>query len=177
MKMKGFAVIGLLVLGCSFAAAGSWTFNFGGDFCDYLQINNNNTDGVAGIPVNGPVYEGFHILSVCGLSYNATVSGFGPYTLPKGVTFIGYKVVVSKGVVFGDNIYDAFSDAYTGEQWTLATALTCLTGPPKKNNKDWWIGVASFSNFVFGDNAGPLFCGPMVPGKHGKLLTTGQLAK
>jgi len=175
---KSLMVLGVLVLACGFAAAGNWTFGFnsvyGGIYCNYEQLDNNNVYGVAG--VDSAVIEGFDNLSVCGLSYNATVDGFMPYTLPKGVTFLGYKVVVSKGAVYGDSIYDAFSDAYTGEQWTVATGLACSTKPAKKN-KDWWMGVASFSNFVFGDNAGPLSCSIPAAGKHNHLLTTGKSAK
>jgi len=177
---KSLMVVGLLVLACGLASAGSWTFGFlsaagGGPYCNYEQINNNNVDGVAGLS-NGAVYEGFDNLSACGLSYNATIDGYGPYTLPKGVTFAGYKVVVSKGAVYGDNIYDAFSEAYTGEQWTVATSLAASTKPPAKN-KDWWIGVASFSNFVFGDNAGQLTTTLPAAGKHNGLLTTGHSAR
>jgi len=174
---KSFLVLGMVVLACSLASAGSWSFGFlsvdgGGPYCNFEQINNNNTDGVAGL-AGGAVYEGFDNLSACGVSYNATISGYGPYSLPKGVTFAGAKVTVTKGAVYGDNIYDAFSDAYTGEQWTVATALACSTKPPAKN-KDWWIGVASFSDFVFGDNAGPLSCTLPSAGHHNGLLTTGQ---
>jgi hypothetical protein len=181
MKIKGLAVITFLLLACSFAAAGNWTFGFtsvyGGLYCNYIVLDNNNVGGVAGIPAGGPVYEGDDILTACGLSYNATVGGFGPYTLPKGVTFYGYKVVVSKGVVYGDNIFDAENLSYTGAQWTVAQALTCSSKPPAKN-KEWWIGVASISSFVFGDNAGPVECNiPRAGGKHLGMMTTGTAAR
>jgi len=180
MKIKAFAVIALLLLAGSFASAGNWSFGFddvyGGLYCNYEQLNNNNTSGVTGIPVNGPVYEGVDNLSPCGLNFNGTISGFGPFTLPKGVTFFGYKVNVTKGVIYGDNVYDAFSGVYTGEQWTVATSLACSSKPLEKN-KDWWIGVASFSNFVFGDNASLLTCTIPAKGKHNGPLITGQKAK
>ena len=178
MKIKGIAIIGLLLLACSFAVAGQWSFGFcgvgGSLYCNFEQINNNNTYGVKGIPVNGPIYEGLDNLNACGLSVNATINGFGPFTLPKGVTFGGYKVYVKKGVIYADNIYDAFSDAYTGEQWTLLTPLTCKT---KKGQPTYWLGIASFSNFVFGDNSNSLSCTIPAKGKHNGLLITGQAAK
>ena len=177
---KSLMVVGLLVLACGLASAGSWSFGFlsvdgGGPYCNFEQINNNDTDGVPGLS-GGAIYEGFDNLSACGVSYNATIDGYGPYTLPKGVTFAGAAVHVTKGAVYGDNIYDAFSESYTGEQWTVATSLSCSkTCAPTKNS--WWIGIASYSNFVFGDNAGPLSCTLPAAGKHNGLLTTGHSAR
>jgi len=178
MKMKGIAVIGLLVLSCSFAVAGNWTFGFGsvygGLYCNWEFLDNDNTQGVAG--VEGAAYEGGDVLTTCGYPLNSTIAGFGPYTLPKGVTFYGYKVTVSKGVAYADDIYDTEALAYTGYQWAVASSLACSTKTAKKN-KDWWIGLASVENFVFGDNAGPVSCTIPAKGKHNGLLTTGQAAK
>ena len=178
---KSLMVLGVLVLACGFAAAGNWTFGFnsvyGGEYCNYEVIDNNNIYGVAGIPAGGPVYEGIdNLVSACGLPYNGTIGGFGPYTLPKGVTFLGYKVAVSKGVVYGDSAYDAEFGYYSGYQWTVATSLACSTKATKKN-KDFWIGLGSFSNFVFADNAGPTGCTIPAAGKHNGLTTTGHAAK
>ena len=159
--------------------AGNWTFGFGsvngGLYCNYEFLDNNNTAGVAG--VDGAAYEGGdNLVIACGYSSNTTIAGFGPYTLPKGVTFAGYKVVVSKGVAYADSLYDTEAGAYTGYQWAVASSLACSTKPAKKN-KDWWIGLASAENFVFGDNAGPVSCTIPAKGKHNGLLTTGQAAK
>ena len=180
MKRRGLAVIAFLLLGCSLAVAGQWAYGFcgvgGSLYCNFEQIDNNNTGGVKGIAANGPIYEGVDNLSVCGLNYNATINGFGPFTLPKGVTFAGATVYVKKGVIYADNIYDAFSESYTGEQWTVATSLSCSkTCAPTKNS--WWIGIASYSNFVFGDNAAALSCSLPAKGKHNGRLITGQATK
>jgi len=179
MKMKGIAVIGLFVLSCSFAAAGQWTFGFGsvngGLYCNYEFLDNNDLGGVAG--VDGAAYEGGeNLVSACGYSTNSDIAGFGPYTLPKGVTFSGYKVTVSKGVAYADDIYDTEALAYTGYQWAVASSLACSTKTVKKN-KDWWIGLASVSGFVFGDNASTLSCYLPAKRKHNGLLITGQPAK
>ena len=168
-----------MVLGCSLAAAGNWTFGFnsayGGLYCNYEILDNNNIYGVAG--VGTAVIEGTdNLINGCGLSYNAVVSGFLPFTLSKGVTFYGYKVTVSKGAVYGDNIYDAEFLDYTGYQWSVATSLTCSTKASKKN-KEWWIGVAGVSGFVFGDNAGPTSCALPAKGNHNHMLTTGKTVK
>jgi len=176
---KSLMVVGLMVLACGFAAAGNWTFGFnsayGGLYCNYEILDNNDVYGVAGL--NGEIIEGTdNLINGCGYSYNAVVDGFLPFSLSKGVTFYGYKVTVSKGAVYGDNIYDASSLAYTGYQWSVASALACSTKASKKN-KDWWIGVAGFSGFVFGDNAGPTSCTIPAKGNHNHLLTTGMAAK
>jgi len=169
---KGLLVCGLLVLACSFASASAWTFGFestgGGLYCNYIQLNNNGFFGP-------DVYQGADNLSACGITLgNATISGFGG-AVPKTA---GLPVVVSKGVIYGDNLYDAFSSyacgcsIFTGYQWTVAQNLVPGKG---KHPKYGWIGMAGSPGYnVFGDNYGYLSTsipGPKTP-THG--TTTGK---
>ena len=63
MKLKTLAAITLVLLGCSFASA--QTFSFfdanGYEFCDYIVITYNS----------GGVVAGYDDLEACGLDYNA----------------------------------------------------------------------------------------------------------
>jgi hypothetical protein len=142
LKLKSLLVITLLVIGCSFASAQTFGFLSAGgigEYCNYEQLTNEGSD----------IYAGVDNLSPCGAEINATVSGFGvsvPKTLAAGLPVTG------KGVVYGDNIYDAFDIAYTGEQWSVFTALHAS----RAIGHYGWIGVASFSGFFAGDNYGYL---------------------
>jgi len=175
LKLKSLAVITLFVLGCSFASA--QTFGFAstnsGLYCNYEQINNTSVLGT-------DVWQGFDNLSPCGITHNATIAGFGG-NLP---TAAGLPVV-GRGVIYGDNLYDAFSSIYTGEQWTVFTLLKCNklnTHTGKFIGNFSWIGIASVSNFVFGDNFGFLSCTHPAAGDKsiergttaGKIANTGR---
>jgi len=170
--MRNVVVITLLVLGCGFASASSWTFGFesgaGGDlYCNYEQFNNNGSFGA-------DVYQGEDNLSACGITLgNATIAGFGGSITAKA----GLPAAL-KGVIYGDNLYDAFSSyacgcsIFTGYQWTVATALKASW------KKYGWLGIAASPGYtVFGDNYGFLTASIPAVGKHNGKLTTGKSAK
>ncbi|MGA2426105.1 MAG: hypothetical protein ABSG07_19035 [Terriglobales bacterium] len=150
MKLKNLAVITLLALACSFASAQSFGFGsavYGYLYCNFEQLTNNyEVTGAWGVTDN---------LSACGIGYNGTGGGFNADAKNFGLPVYG------QGVIYGDNIYDAESQYYTGYQWTVFTDLKCArinkrTGYPE--GRYGWIGIASYSEFVFGDNYGWLMC-------------------
>jgi len=147
MKMKSLAVLTLCVFGCSLGHA--VTFGFAsvghGLYCNYeiLEQLSPNT-----------VWEGLDVLSACGAPVNATIAGVQA-TLTAAGNPAGFHV---DGIQYADNIYDAFALGYTGAQWSVDSALN-------RNSKRYgWIGFASVSGFIFGDNYGYLSC--TIPGKH-----------
>ncbi len=156
MKLKSLAVIALLVLGCSFASAQTFGFESIGHglYCNYE---------VLGI-YSGNVWQGLDVLSSCGAPVNATIAGVSADLSAAGNP-AGFQI--SKGVAYADNIYDAFAEGYTGAQWDVVTATKCSL----KGQKYGWIGFASVSGFVFGDNYGYLDCN--FPGKNGVVATRG----
>src|SRR5271167_4182721 len=136
MKMKSLAVITLLVFGCSFAGAQTFGFESVGHglYCNYEILQN----------VAGNVWQGLDVLTTCGAPLNATIAGVKA-TLTAAGNPAGFHV---DGIQYADNIYDAFSLGYTGAQWSVSSALRC------RNNAYGWIGFASVSGFIFGDNYG-----------------------
>jgi hypothetical protein len=146
MKMKGVLVITLLVLGCSFASAQTFGFVSVGistlNYCNYEVLHQL-------APYD--VWEGSDVLTPCGVSQNATIAG-SSVKLSAKQNPVGFKL---KGVAYADNIYDAFSEAYTGAQWFVITNLECSL------KEFGWIGFASASGVIFGSNYGWLWpCGP-----------------
>ncbi len=154
MKLKSLLVITLLVIGCSFASAQTFGFGTaGGDYlyCNYIQLSN-----VYGAPY--AVWQGTDNLSACGHGYNATVVGVkGGLSKPGNPG--GFAAT---GVTYADNIYDAYSYTLTGVQWDVSQSLKC-TNLGAKKAKEAWIGFASVSGFVFGDNYGTVACS--IPGR------------
>ena len=157
MKTSGLVVITLLALSCSFASAQTFGFESigGGLYCNYEVLQQLTPYGV---------WQGEDVLSACGAPgtpgppANGTIVGLSSnLNLSKSnVNLVG----VIKGVTYADNIYDAFALGYTGAQWDVVTALACASG---KHPKYGWIGFASVSGFVFGENYGYLSC--TIPGK------------
>lgn len=148
MKLKSLAVIALLVLGCSFASAQSYSFGFastgGGQDCNYEQFNNLSALGK-------DVWQGYDNLSACGSSINSTIVGFS-----QSIPYSAGLPVEGAGVMYADDIYDAFAEGYTGAQWLLFTKTKCDKKFP--NGKYGWVGFASVSGIIFGDNYGYLTC-------------------
>jgi len=157
MKFKTVAVITLVVLGSSFASAQAATFYFweaGTDilYCNFLVITYHSNGVVAG-------YE--NTTTYCNNRFNAAVVGFDA-TLPKG----GLPAH-GKGVIVGDAIYDAFADAYTGDQWTLwvSDKYSKIRGGIGYGPYTW-LGVAgTYTGFYFGDNYGWTTPTP-IPSRH-----------
>ncbi len=153
--MKSVLVIALLVLGCSLASA--QTFGFlsveGQDeFCDYEVLQQL-------VPYD--VWQGSDVLSPCNGPVNATIVGVSA-RLSAADNPIGFSL---KGVAYADNIFDAFSESYTGLQLLRITDLKCST------KKYGWVLFASISGEIFGDNYGYLSCN--IPGKNGVVATGG----
>ena len=152
--MKSLLVIALVVIGCSFASASTFGFESTGHglYCNYIIIT----------PFDLAIWQGDDILTVaCGASFNATVVGVSG-GVSKANNPLGFAV---KGVTYADNIYDADAEGYTGAQWDVTENLKC------SEKKLGWMGWASISSFVFGDNYGYLSCN--IPGR-GAVATKGM---
>jgi hypothetical protein len=150
LKLKSLLVITLFVVACSFASAQSFGFGsatYGYEYCNYEQLfYNTDLTGAYGVTDN---------LSACDIGYNGTGGAFVASAKATGLPVSG------SGIIYGDNIYDAESQYYSGYQWTVFSALKCAkinkrTGYP--SGKYGWIGIASVSDYVFGDNYGWLLC-------------------
>jgi hypothetical protein len=157
MDMKSALVATLLVLGCSLASAQTFGFaSVGGDlYCEYEVLQQL-------VPYD--VWQGADNLSGCGVDHNATIVGISA-RLSAAENPARFSV---KGVAYADNIYDAFSESYTGIQIFRITDLKCST------KKYGWVLFASISGEVFGDNYGYLSCN--IPGKNGVVATRGLSA-
>ncbi len=168
MKLKSLAVITLLVIGCSFASAQTFGFESIGHglYCNYEVLQQGALGG-------SDVWQGEDVISTCGAQVNATIAGVFAGLSATGNP-AGFQV--TRGVQYADNIYDAFALEYSGAQWTVVTETKCA-GP--KFPKYGWIGFASVSGFIFGDNYGYLSCN--IPGQNGavasKGLSTGSAAQ
>ncbi len=155
MKLKSLAVLTILVLGCSVGYAQTFGFESVGHglYCNYETLQQLTPYSV---------WQGVDNLSACGLPYNATVVG-QTTNLPTPGNPAGFDV---NGVAYADNIYDAEFEYFSGAQWEVVSGVSC---PPKRYA---WIGFASVSGFIFGDNYGYLSCS--IPGKNGAVATKGM---
>ena len=115
-------------------------------YCNYEQLSPASSFGPS-------AWQGTDNLSACGSNINATivgVSGSGHFVDVSNST--GKKINI-KGVLYGDNLYDAFSPySFTGAQWFVASNLVPDTNPKKFG----WFGLASYGGLVFGNNYGHL---------------------
>jgi len=159
---KLLVVLAVLTLG-ALASAQTWYFqNSTGSetYCNF-EVFNMTTPPVAAGTDNLETY--------CGGEFNATFVGYKT-SLTAANNPAGFAV---KGVIVGDNIYDAFSLGYTGDQWTVASAWK---KPGKKGcvapAGEAWVGVAGASGTYFGDNYGLLTCTPPEIPQSGKKSTT-----
>ncbi len=158
---KSLLILTLVVLGCSFASAQTFGFLSAGksvEYCNYEVLQQLSPYAI---------WQGDDILTPCGVSYNATIAG-ATTSLSKVNNPLGFAI---KGVGYADNIYDAFSEGYTGAQWYVLTNLKC------SEKKLGWLGLASVSSFIFGDNYGYLWpCGPEAKraAANGHGLSTGN---
>jgi hypothetical protein len=158
VKLKSLAVITLLVLGCASAFANSYTFGFlsytgGLQYCNYEQLQ--TIDGIY-------LVQGLDVLTVgCGYPVDATADG------AKGSAPAAAGLPVSGGGYwYADNLYDAACLCWSGAQWNVFTKTKA------SSKKFGWIGFASYSYFIFGDNYG--FLTKTIPGKktptHGTVI-------
>ena len=146
MKLKGLAVLCVLVLGCS-AAFAQTSYSFG--FLSSSGVNeycNYETFTVGG---GGNFYlQGYDVLSLCpGFNgNNASIAGFG--LTPPVAAFVP---VAGKSYVYADQLYDAYYGAYTGEQWIGITK----TAPTKLKFGNYsWAGYVGFFGYEFLGNYG-----------------------
>ncbi len=136
MKLKSLVVITLIVLGCSSAFAGSFSFGFL-NYTGALQYCNCEV-----FTTFGPdtfYLEGMDVLSACPGSANpfSTIEGFAITVPAAAVGSAGFlqKGITGKAFVYADNIYDAYYGSYTGAQSTVITKT--VAGPIKANKWDW----------------------------------------
>jgi len=175
LKLTSLAVITLLVLlGCSGAAFAQGSFVLGfasagdeGLYCNYEEVEygpgSENNFYMQGID---------NLEDACFVETNATAEGVKvSITAADGAP-------VSSGPAYGyaDNIYDAFSDDYTGFQWYVITQ----TKPSKLLKHYGWVGYAGFSGLEFLGNYG--YLSASIPGanKSGKPIlgsTSAAVAK
>ncbi|MFZ0796155.1 MAG: hypothetical protein WCA13_02800 [Terriglobales bacterium] len=160
MKPKSLAVITLFVLGCSAAfAQGSATLGFAtpGDLtldCDYEQIQWGGS--------NNFYMQGTDVLTTCGLPINATIEGVKVSITPAD----GTPVLTGPAYAYADNVYDAESESYTGDQWLVITQTT----PSKLLRHYGWVGYVGFSGLEFIANYG--YLSASIPGAAGNKKPT-----
>jgi hypothetical protein len=152
LKLKSLAVLTVLILGCSAAFAGTYSFGFldytgGVEYCNYEYFA---TGG------NGNFYMGgFDVLSPCPYTVNATAPATGlgikvaagdleTYGLQKGITGAG-------AYAYADSLLDSYYGYYTGEN--ILTVTKTAVGPIKKNKWNWDLFVG-FSGAEFLANYG-----------------------
>ena len=169
MKMKGLVVITLLVIVCSLASAQTFVFGFGSAGGSYLYCNYEILQNAYGAPF--AVWQGVDNLILCGSNTNANIGGFSG-GLSASANPAGFAV---KGVIYADDIYDTFSQAYVGAQWFVVTALKCAKlKNGRYSGKYGWIGFVVTENVVFGANYGYLSC--QLPGQPGSPPYKGATA-
>jgi len=156
-------VSALIVLFGAFASAQSFSFwNAAGTtlYCNW-EIFSSNSSGV------GSGYD--NLTTFCSCPFNSPIIGFSSSVSAGGPPAHG------KGIVYGDGIYDAFYETYSGLQWSVFSLLT-----PSKFNKlgkpvgpYGWVSVAgSYGGSYFGDNYGYLAAGAPNPALVSSVTTT-----
>jgi hypothetical protein len=159
-----FVVLVALALG-SFASAQSFGFLSvdGGAYCNYEQLSVASSFGNA-------FWQGTDNVSPCGTYVaNGTLAGVTA-SVSKANNLLGFAL---KGVAYADNIYDVTGGrygAFTGDQWFVISDLTANA------KKYGWLGLASTSGVVYGDNYGLLTTTIPGPEAHNGKLSTGQAA-
>jgi hypothetical protein len=155
LKLKCLAVITLLVLGCCAASAqGSGTATLGftsaGDnvlYCNFEVISwgGSNSFYFQGIDDITTSCLGTNQTTILGNSVNIHANDGAP-------------VLEGPAYSYADNIYDAYSSAFTGLQWYVITQ----TKPSKPicilpcTHHFGWVGYVGFSGFEFLGNYGYL---------------------
>ena len=165
MKLTSLAVITLLVVfGCSGAAfaQGSAVLGFASAGDEGLYCNFEEIQWGPGSE-NNFYFQGVDNLEqACDVAVNATVEGVKVSITPAD----GAPVVGGPAYAYADNIYDAFSQSYTGEQWFVITQ----TKPSKILKHYGWVGYAGFSGLEFLGNYG--YLSASIPGVAGNTKTT-----
>ncbi len=130
MKFSRFAVLAVLVLGCSVAFAqdislGFLSYDGSIQYCDYETLT-----------VSAPYAAGTHVLTSCGLPLNGVMVGLKT-TIP---AITGQPVT---GVVYGmaDSVFDA---SYIGVSGLQADWVTKLVPMAQRNPKFGWSFYLTF---------------------------------
>jgi hypothetical protein len=165
VKLKGLAIVVLLVVGCS-AAFAQTSYSFGflsssgvNEYCNFEQFT------VGG---KGNFYlQGYDVLTACPYSPipGAAINGFAI-----NVPIAAFSPVHGKGFVYSDQIFDAYYGGWTQEQWTV---LTNAAPTKLKFGNYSWAGYIGFFGYEFLGNFG--FLTTTLPGSsavHGSLLKT-----
>lgn len=153
MKLKSLAVITLLVLCCSSAFAGSYTFGFlnytgGVQYCNYEILQ---TGGASNFYLSG-----MDVLDACASAANpfATLEGTAIKVTLEDIASTGLQPgITGPGrFIYADAIMDAYAGAYTGEEWITITATSVNS---KNKPGEWnWDSFLGFSGFEFLGNFG-----------------------
>lgn len=144
MKNWKYLLLVLAVLALGSLASAETYFSFWSadgtiQYCDRIVITSNS----------GGVVVGYDDLSACGYPYNSPIVGFDATVI---------SPVHIKGIVYGNAIFDAECDCYSGYQWTVAQVLKAS----KQKNGHFigpygWVGVVGdYTGLYFGDNYGYL---------------------
>jgi hypothetical protein len=153
LKLKCLAVITLVVLGCCAASAqGSGTATLGftsagnlGLYCNYEEISWGGS--------NGFYFQGIdNIQTACFATNQTTILG----NRVRITAYDGAPVYKGPAYSYADNIYDAFSSAFTGLQWYVITQTkpsppVCVY-PCHKNYG--WVGYVGVGGLEFLGNYG-----------------------
>jgi hypothetical protein len=159
MKKKTLVLLSLALFSCVFASAQTFGFASTGGalYCNYEQLSYYG----AGL------WAGADNLSACGMSINATISGFSAIVKKGGLPVYG------AGVIYGDSIYVTLYGSLARIQLTTYTKTKCTKQGKKGQFQGGlsWMGVAAVSGFFAGANDGWVTCS--VPGKKGVVATMG----
>ena len=155
LKLKCLAVITLLVLGCYAASAqGSGTATLGFTSAGDLELYCNFEEIQWGGP-NSFYFQGVdNVQTACLTANNATILG------NRVQISAGDGAPVNNGITYSyaDNIYDAFSNVYTGLQWYVITQIKpsgriCILPCTKHYG---WVGYLGIDGLEFLGNYGYL---------------------
>ncbi len=163
MKLKSLVVITLFVLGCGAAfGQGSATLGFTSPAdlfldCDYEQIEWGGS--------NNLYAQGTDNLTACSGSANPDAT----MVCVKASNGVGGSLQITAPVyACADNIFDASSGTYTGDQWLLATEIK----PSRLLHHYGWVGYVGFSGVEFLANYGYLSASYPGANKSGRPVST-----
>ncbi len=146
VKLKCLAIVMLFVLGCG-AAFAQTSYSFGflsssgiNEYCNYESFTVGGRDNF--------YLQGYDVLSVCPYSpvSGAAINGFAI-----NVPTAAFSPVHGKAYVYADQLYDAYYQGWTEEQWVVMTKLA--PGKQKFGNADW-AGYVGFFGYNFLGNYG-----------------------
>ncbi len=152
MKLKSLAVITLLVLGCSAVfGQGSATLGFTSAGDEYLYCNFEQ--------IQWGGYNNFYFQGVDNLT-DACFAEFGNATIAGVKVAIGLAdgapVHGGPAYVYADNIFDAFSGVFTGDQLLTITQIKPSSKASKRLHHYGWVSYLSVDGYEYLSNYGYL---------------------